>query len=84
MRRNYCGILGSVIKDIRKEKKLSQEVLSGLAGISRSHLALIENGKKSANIRTLWSIADALKIPLSSLIQTAEKQLDALEGENAL
>ncbi|MBR2055142.1 MAG: helix-turn-helix transcriptional regulator, partial [Clostridia bacterium] len=37
-------ITGRLISKLRKERGLSQEVLSGLAGISRSHLAMIENG----------------------------------------
>ena len=41
--------IGIVIKKLRKKKKLSQEVLSGFAGIARSHLAMIESGVKQAN-----------------------------------
>ena len=67
-----CIVTGGVIRKLRQEKALSQEVLSGLAGISRSHLAMIESGKKSANVNTLWSIADALQIPLSQLIYLVE------------
>ena len=48
-----CVVLGKIIRDFRKERGLTQEVLSGLAGISRSHLAMIENGKKKANFQTI-------------------------------
>ncbi len=68
-------ITGNIIRQLRKEHGLSQEVLSGLAGISRSHLAMIENGKKCANVQTLWSISDALQIPLSQLFLMVEKAL---------
>ncbi len=44
---------GAAIKKLRCEKKISQEVLSGLAGIARSHLAMIESGKKQANFETI-------------------------------
>ena len=73
--RYSCFAVGKVIRMLRKERNLSQEILSGLSGISRSHLALIENGKKSANLSTLWSISDALQIPLSQLIELVEKQI---------
>ena len=53
---------------------MSQEVLSGLAGISRSHLAMIENGRKKANVETLWRIAAALDMPLSDLIRMVEEE----------
>lgn len=76
-----CIVTGKIIRQLRKEKLLSQEVLSGLAGISRSHLAMIESGKKSANVNTLWSIADALQVPLSQLIFMVENQIASDGGK---
>ena len=37
--------VGRAIADLRREKGLSQEVLSGLAGIGRTHLSAIERGE---------------------------------------
>ncbi|MBE5770959.1 MAG: helix-turn-helix transcriptional regulator [Clostridiales bacterium] len=76
-----CVVLGKIIRDFRKERGLTQEVLSGLAGISRSHLAMIENGKKKANFQTIWSIAEALHVPMSQLVYSLEKQIRMIEGE---
>jgi len=76
-----CIVTGKIIRQLRKEKLLSQEVLSGLAGISRSHLAMIESGKKSANVNTLWSIADALQVPLSQIIFMVENQIASDGGK---
>lgn len=76
-----CIVTGRIIRQLRKEKALSQEVLSGLAGISRSHLAMIESGKKSANVNTLWSIADALQIPLSQIIFMVENKIASNGGK---
>ena len=64
--------MGSIIQNKRKERGLSQEVLSGLAGIGRSHLAMIESGKKNANVETLWRLAAALDMPLSGLFKLYE------------
>ena len=75
-------ITGNIIRQLRKERGLSQEVLSGLAGISRSHLAMIENGKKCANVQTLWSIADALQMKLSQLFSVIEQQSNINGGTN--
>ena len=55
-----CEITGRIIRDLRIRQNLSQEVLSGLAGVARIHLAMIEAGTKNANVDTLWRIADAL------------------------
>ena len=59
--------MGKLIRKLRKERKLSQDVLSGLAGIGRSHLAMIERGGKNASVETLWRIADAMDIRMSVL-----------------
>jgi len=68
------ALMGKIIKRLRKERGLSQDVLSGLAGIGRSHLAMIESGRKNANVDTLWRIADALNIRLSQLLQMLEEE----------
>lgn len=66
-------ITGIVIRDLRNKKGVTQEVLSGLAGIPRSHLAMIESGRISPKIDTLWRIAEALGLKLSELIQMIEE-----------
>ncbi|MBQ9833173.1 MAG: helix-turn-helix transcriptional regulator [Clostridia bacterium] len=63
---------GRVIRKLRKERKLSQEVLSGFAVIARSHLAMIENGDKQPNFETIWRIANALDIPPHELVLLIE------------
>lgn len=68
-------IVGRIIRDIRQKKGLTQEVLSGLAGLSRSHLAEIESGRTKANVDTLWKIAEALEMNLSELIQMTERHV---------
>ena len=63
---------GETIRALRKEKKLSQEVLSGLAGIARTHLTMIENGDKQPNFETIWRIAQALDMRPSELVARIE------------
>ena len=69
-----CEITGQIIRALRIRQNLSQEVLSGLAGVARSHLAMIEAGAKNANVDTLWRIADALGLRLSELIRMVEEE----------
>lgn len=64
-----------VIKKLRVEKDLTQEVLSGLAGLARSHLADIEGGRVNPNVDTLWRISEALGMRLSELMQTVEEEI---------
>ena len=66
---------GRVIRSLRRKRGLTQDVLSGLAGIGRSHLTMIEKGEKNANVETLWRIANALDMPLSALIRIVESEI---------
>ncbi len=66
------NIVGQVIRRQRQRKRLSQDALSGLAGIARTHLTMIENGSKQPNLETVWRIAQALDIPTSELIHLIE------------
>ena len=66
--------VGTVIRRHRKEKAMTQELLSGLAGIARSHLSMIESGVKQANFETLWKIADALGMLPSELVAEIETE----------
>jgi len=68
-------VVGRVIRDLRKQKGITQEVLSGFAGVARTHLTMIENGSKQANFETLWRIAVALDIKPSELVAAIEKEI---------
>ena len=76
------AVTGQVIRRLRQQRSLSQEVLSGLSGIARSHLTMIERGTKSANVDTLWRIAEALDMPLSELFHIIELELQSLSKHN--
>lgn len=66
-------IVGIVIRQNRKRKGMSQELLSGLAGMARSHLSMIENGSKQPNFETIWRIAVALGMKPSELVAEIEQ-----------
>lgn len=72
MRFDYL-VLGQAIRTLRKKKGISQDVLSGLAGIARTHLTMIENGTIRANIETVWKIAYALDLRPSELFAFVEE-----------
>ena len=67
-------VMGQTIKALRKERRLTQEVLSGLAGIARTHLTMIESGTIHANIETVWRIAQALDMRPSELFLRIEEE----------
>lgn len=74
-------IMGRVLRKARKQKRKSQDVISGFAGIDRTHLAKIELGNHSASVETLWAIAEALDMRLSDLFRLVEDELDRSEND---
>ncbi len=53
---------GARIKEIRRSKNLTQEVLSEMIGIDIPNLSNIERGKKFVSATTLTKIAKALNV----------------------
>lgn len=45
------------IKDLRREKKLTQEELSELVGVSRQSIVAIETGKYNPSLKLAYKIA---------------------------
>ncbi len=73
---DHSKAFGIVIGRLRVQRGITQEVLSGLAGIARSHLADLENGRKTVRLDTLWRIADALGLKPSRLLALVEKEAE--------
>jgi transcriptional regulator with XRE-family HTH domain len=69
-------LVGQVIQRKREQKKLSQEVVSGLAGIGRTHLSAIERGERKPTLETFFKIAEALNIRPSVLLAEIEEELN--------
>ncbi len=53
-------LMGKNICKYRESKKLSQEKLAEIVGLSREYITRIENGQKSVSLRKLFEITDAL------------------------
>lgn len=70
-------VVGIVIQRIREEKKLSQEVLSGLAGIGRTHLSAIERGERKPTLETFFKLSEAIGMKPSALMSEIEKEIES-------
>lgn len=73
--------VSQTVRELRQEKGLTQDVLSGLAGIARTHLTMIENGSKQPNFETLWCLASALEIRPSELVARIERKTEETAKE---
>ncbi len=54
--------IGTVLKTIRKEKKMTLKELAEKTSVSISFLSQVENGKSSVTLESLRKIADALQV----------------------
>ena len=68
--------VGKVVAHFRQQSGMSQEVLSGLAVIGRSHLSAIERGERKPTLETLYRICNALDIKMSTVIKYLEDELE--------
>ena len=68
-------VVGEAIAYFRKKKKISQEVLSGLSDIGRTHLSAIERGERKPTLETLYRISNALEINMSDIVKEIEERL---------
>lgn len=68
-------LVGNVLTELRKARGMSQEVLSGLAGLDRTHYSKIERGLRSPTIDTLFKIAHALDMAPHEVVTAIEQAL---------
>lgn len=66
---------GIVLRTLRKERGYSQESLAHEAGLERNYISLLELGKNSASIKTLFKLAPVLDIPVSELLHSVELKM---------
>ena len=53
-------VVGSVLQRLREERGLPQEIVSGLAGIGRTHLSAIERGERKPTLETFYRIGEVI------------------------
>jgi len=65
---------GEILREIRKEAKISQEELAELSNLDRSYISLLERGIRQPTIHTIFSISQSLSIQPSVLIKKVEER----------
>jgi transcriptional regulator with XRE-family HTH domain len=62
--------LGSTLKKLRNQKRLTQQELANRAGIERSYVTKLEAGTRGSKVsaKTLNSLAIVLDVSLDSLL----------------
>ncbi len=66
---------GAVIRELRHERGLSQEALSFACHRHRTYVSLIERGRNSVSVQTLWMLSGSLGILPSEVLRRVEARL---------
>jgi len=62
------SVFGRKLRDLRRERDLSQSQLGDLLGLSRVTIANIESGKQNVQLHQIFSLASVLDIHVDRLI----------------
>lgn len=64
---------GSVLRDLRLDKNMTQEEMGFAAEIQRKHVSSLELGLKQPSLSTIFKLARALQMRPSQLIAQVEQ-----------
>lgn len=62
-------LFGNRVKELRKEKGLSQEQLSFKADLHRTYIGMIERAEKNITLINIQKIANALEVEIVELLK---------------
>ena len=68
-------LVGKVIAQFRQKRGLTQDVVSGLADLGRSHLSAIERGERKPTLETFFRISSAMNLKASEILAEIERQM---------
>jgi len=70
-------IIGSIVKDARKKRNLTQKELGDLIGVQKAQISKIENNTKSVRIDTFLKVLTALKAKINLQIEFENNEIKA-------
>ncbi|OEO27901.1 XRE family transcriptional regulator [Pseudomonas sp. J237] len=69
-----------MLAELRRNRQLSQEELGFEANFDRTFISLLERGRRSPTLDTIFSLCRALDIPISQLALLIEAKLDEMNA----
>jgi transcriptional regulator with XRE-family HTH domain len=75
--------VGTRLKELREIRNISMRTLATKSGLSANALSMIERGKTSPSVSTLYKLADALGISITAFFgaETEKKQVVFLKSD---
>lgn len=72
--------IGEVLRDIRMSKRQTLRQVAARAAVALGYLSEIERGQKEVSSELLFSIAEALDVPISQIMREVSDRLAVAEG----
>ncbi len=67
LRKEFTGRLSTKLREVRKDKKLTQQELAEKAGLHLTYVGHLELGKYHPTVFVMWKIAKALGVSINEL-----------------
>lgn len=67
-------IFGNILKEIRRDKAITQEKLAHECQLDRTYISLLERGLRQPTISTLFKLSLALEISPQKFIEKIERE----------
>jgi transcriptional regulator with XRE-family HTH domain len=61
--------VGGRLKELRQERELSIRALARLSGLSANALSMIERGRTSPSVSTLYKLAGSMEVPITAFFR---------------
>lgn len=66
--------VGNRLRQLREARNISMRTLATMSGLSANALSMIERGKTSPSVSTLYRISDALGVPITEFFSQIEER----------
>lgn len=74
MKQSKLKVFGHHLRNLRRQKGLSQEQVADLSGLHRTYFGGVERGERNPTLLTLIKIAQSLDIQLEELLKFNDKK----------
>ena len=71
---DLLAAVGSRVRDLRRERRISQEELASRAELHRNYVGSVERGERDIGITALSQIARALDVSLADFFGSLQKR----------
>jgi len=68
--------VGGRLRELRQERSMSMRALARASGLSANALSMIERGRTSPSVSTLYKLADAMGIPITAFFRQEPPRQD--------